>query len=695
MRRLIIPLLIILLSYLSAVIFVNRALLFSTFDQSYWKNKYEQSQWKLPLSIRTIGDDGLYLFEGYRLIHGSDPTSSNAEMPPLGKYAIGLSIKMFGNGYIYGFLVTISLVVATYALAKILLKETVLALFVTVLLATDPLITNHYTLTMMDALQGLLFVLFFIFVFTIQTIRQSHQIWYAGFSGLILGLFSATKLPVLAPIMIASCGAYFIGTTKKVHLLIPIIIGAIIGYMLLYSQYFLHGHTLLDWIKIQKWMVSFYLHSNLTPTWGSAISVLFTGMYQNIYSRIWLPASEWSPVWGILMFTSCTTLIARVRSRIPNRQNDVLLATLFAVILLYTCIPFWTRYFVVILPILYIVGMNTFLTQLPNRAKIGIFSLFLTINIGASMHVLFQSPEATAQQYIYNAEHLVFADLYEDTTNAFKKSTSRQAFEQFGFTILSQGEIEFIDITPKTTLHDKWASVQYLDVTATYFTRRLGSFTLPMRIPFVREDGRWRIPWDWSLLMPELASSSALVTTVNEAKRGSIIDTDKKPLAMDIEGSMIWITPGLTDTLKEETLLTLLEKLFNGRIPKVAIHQRFIGNTFPSIAIPLGVVPYDTTNTYLRTLSTFPGITFTKALARNYHLSDVVTVGTVGNTTYPECCSYLYTTTAYTGTSGIEQTQNNTLKGINGGTLQLINKQGAIIKEYINVTKQDGKNVQL
>lgn len=695
MRRLIPLLLIILLSYLGIVVFANRALLFSTFDQSYWKNKYEQSQWKLPLSVRTIGDDGLYLYEGYRLINGSDPTSSNAEMPPLGKYMIGLSIKIFGNGYVYGFIVTIGLVIATYALAKTLLKETVSALFIAILLATDPLITNQYALTMIDALQALLFVLFFHSIFTIHTAPLAHQKWRAGLSGLILGLFSVTKLPVLMPIMIVSSGIYLLVVTKKIHLFLPLIIGAITGYILPYSAYFLHGHTILDWIKIQKWMISFYLHSNLTPTWGSAISTLFTGMYQNIFSREWLHASEWSPTWGILMFAACTTLIARIRSRVFNYQHDMLLAILFLVVLLYACIPFWSRYFVVILPILYVAGMSKFLTQLPNRARIGIFCLLLTINIGASIHILFQPPEATAHQYTYNTEHLIFADLYEDTTKAFRQSMSRRDFEQFGFTVMSQGEIEFIDIASKTTLRDRWTSPQYLDATATYYTRRLGSFTLPVRIPFVHEDGRWRIPWDWSLLIPGLTQSSTLLTTVDEAKRGSIINTDKKPLAMDTEGTMIWITPNRTDKSREEALLTLLEQLFDGRVPKVAIHQRFIGNTFSSLAIPLGVVPYTMTNTKLHPLATYPGITFTKTVAREQHPSDIVTVGSVTNTTYPECCSYVYTTTAYNGTSGIEQIHNDTLKGVNGGTLHLVNKEGIVVKEFIRVAKRDGKNIQL
>src|SRR3990167_8189705 len=143
-------LVLIILSHLALVLFTNRAVFFSKFDEVYWKDKYEHSQWKLPLSVRTLGDDGLYLYEGFRLIHGGDPTLLNAEVPPLGKYLIGLSILLFGNGHWYGFIVNASVIFLVYLLTK--------NMFVTALVATDPLITSQFPLTMLDSLQ-LMFLL--------------------------------------------------------------------------------------------------------------------------------------------------------------------------------------------------------------------------------------------------------------------------------------------------------------------------------------------------------------------------------------------------------------------------------------------------------------------------------------------------------------------------------------------------------
>lgn len=89
----------LLVFYLGLIIWTNYALFTSRFDQEYWKDRYEHSQWKLPLSTRTLGDDGLFLYEGYRLARGDDPTNYNSEVPPLGKYLIGASIATLGNGY--------------------------------------------------------------------------------------------------------------------------------------------------------------------------------------------------------------------------------------------------------------------------------------------------------------------------------------------------------------------------------------------------------------------------------------------------------------------------------------------------------------------------------------------------------------------------------------------------------------------
>jgi hypothetical protein len=91
----------LLVIHILILLFANRATLTSKYDAVYWKDRYEHSQWRLPLSPRTLGDNGLYAYEGYQLTGGEDPTKYNAEIPPLGKYAIGAVIRATGNSPLY------------------------------------------------------------------------------------------------------------------------------------------------------------------------------------------------------------------------------------------------------------------------------------------------------------------------------------------------------------------------------------------------------------------------------------------------------------------------------------------------------------------------------------------------------------------------------------------------------------------
>lgn len=692
MRRAYILFLVLLFSYLGLVIYAHRALFFSRFDETYWKDRYEQSQWKLPLSLRTIGDDGLYLYEGHRLIHGGDPTSANAEMPPLGKYLIGLSIVSLKNGYLYGFITTVSLLIGTYLLAQLLIKKTIPVLMLTVLLATDPLITNQYALTMMDALQASLLVLILLFTFYAGRTKR-YQPVMAFVAGVILGLFSATKLPVLSPIIMLAAAGYLYASVRSLRLIGMLFTGGLIGYLIPYIGYFAHGHTLLDWVKIQRWTISFYRNANLAPTWGSDIVTLLLGRYQNIFSHRWEIASEWSPTWSILFFSAIAAAFHRLRDKTKETGWVVVISILFITLMLYAIVPFWVRYLVVILPLLYITG-GAVIAKLPQRIGLVVFGALLAANVASSIPILFPSPQSTINQFIYNTEHFLFADVYEDTTKHFRNTTTRDEFRRFSHDVMSDGEIEFIDIEQKGEPITSRRSPQYVPMTFTYFTRQLGTFTLDTQVPFVKEENRWRIPWEWSFLVPELERNSRLETQVSPARRGSIISSDKKALAEDAPGVMVWVTPGRINKIKETELLTLLETVFNGKLIKVALHQRIVGNSLPDKAVAIGVVPRKPTDPEVVKLSTFDGITFTPAVTRITYKSDIVEIGAVQNSLYAECCTWLYSSTTYDGTSGIEKIKNQTLKGINGGTLLLKDAAGNIVKTYIDVEKIDGNDVQ-
>lgn len=679
-------LLLVLFLHFALILFTNRVLFLSRFDETYWKDRYEHSQWKLPLSTRTLGDDGLYLYEGYRLIRGGDPTVSNAEVPPLGKYVIGLSILLFGNGHAYGFLVTAAALFTFFLLAKTVLKSAGLTLAATTLVALDPLITSQFTLSMLDSLQ-----LWF------ATLTLLLVAWNRPFlAGLGLGFFSQTKIPVFTPALFSVGVWVFWQHATRLRSVVAFAAGTVLAYLLPYASYFRLGHSLSDWLTVQKWIINFYRMSSLAPNRASILSALIIGRVQNLFTHRWDTINEWSPLWplitlgGVAGFTGALT---KVKSAAFRRVVPICGFTFFA-LLVYSLIPFWTRYLVMVLPFLYL-GMLLFLRKrLSEQTVTLILTVCIIVNGAAASRTLFPTPQAVVAQFVYDWQNGFFSDMYEHLSPA-TKTVSREAFHRFGRELYVQGEIESVAIDVVKPQWSRWRSPQTVKVAVTYVTRHLGPFTEEKTLPVVKESGRWRIPWQWDLLITGLKEQYQLHTSVIPAKRGSILASDKTKLGEDVESYLIWVTPKLVDPSREESMLKLLESLFDHRVTAVALHQRLVGNSIPDIPIPLGVVQKPLEEEDRKELLRYPGLALTPHLGRRHRPSTIVTVGDVWNSQYFECCSLLYTTTTYDGKDGVEKERNSELKGYNGGKLVLRDAHGKIIRTILDLPKRDGKDVQL
>ena len=665
----------LLAAHIFFILYTDRALFFSKFDGVYWKDKYEQSQWKLPLSQRTLGDDGLYLYEGYRLFRGADPSLLNAEVPPLGKYLIGAAVTILGNGVVYGFLVYLAVIIAFYLLARELLAS--FALPVTVIFALDPLLTAQATITMLDSIQ-----LFFLLVFLLLIVKRASPI----VMGLALGLFAETKFGILAPLL-ASVAIFSILKNKgKVKEIFSFVLAASAAYLIPYLQYFSLGHSMVDWLRLQKWIVNFYLNSNLMPNFASEITTLLFNRYQNIFSRLPQPVAEWSLAWPVVTIAGFVSAVQIVRLK---KQIPQWLPVLFFVVptfLFFLIIPFWTRYLLVILPFLYLLtGLVIHKTRL-------FFLVLLFLNTLAASRILLPMPEDTIRQVVYELEHGFFQDIYEDVAAESKRSMTREDFHRFGLVIYYDGEIESIATKVLPVNWSRFKNNQTVPVSVTYTTQHLGKFTENVMLPVVKEDGRWRIAWTWDLLMQGFSVDRQLITTVEQGKRGSIVASDKKLISYDFPSFMVSVIPNQIDKNNETAIISLLQKILK-RLPPVAIHQRYVSNSLPDRPRTIGVIPTPISDKEKAMLLSYPGIIIAPALGRFEGISDIVEIGKVNNISYSECCSFLYSTTLYDGISGIEKEKNEILKGYDGGSLVIKDAQGNIVRTIIKKKKLDGSDV--
>lgn len=690
----------LLFFYVGFILYTHRALLASKFDQVYWKDKYEHSQWKLPLSQRTLGDDGLYLYEGYRLIHGEDPTTMNAEVPPLGKYLIGLSILTLGNGHWFGFLSTLLGLLAVFLLARGLTKSSAWALAATLLFAMDPLLTSQFPLTMLDSLQMALGILT---LWMLTKILTNPQSLISNLSltllGLCFGLFAATKAPIFSPIMGLVVAVTLLVLYRSVKPLIITFATSFAVYVATYIPYFLLGHSFIDWLKVQKWILMFYRGSYIAPNIGSPITTLTINRYQNLFTKTWETPSHFSFVWPVLMCVLVLFVFLLLFRKTKQPITPWLPTIGFLLLSLgsLSIIPFWTRYLLAILPLLYISCIGL-LSNFNLRAKGWIIIVaLLVLNSVSSIPVLFPTPEGTVKQTLYAWRHGFFQDVYEELTSKSRSKKDRKTFHTFGLTTYYDGEIEDADIMMEPMVWNRFTTTQQVPIRVTYKTRNLGTFTEKHILPVVKEYGRWKIAWEWNLAIDGLTPERTLSTTVVPAKRGAIIPNDgnNKPIAQDIRTVRISVIPNDIDKTKEEKMFKMLETLFEGRASAVSMHQRSVGNALGDRPVPLGVLPFAIDPNLQKDLLSYPGLLLTGAFSRQWSPRGGVDVGKIANTLYDECCSYLYNTTAYDGISGLEKQFNEKLKGINGGSLVIKDAQGKVVRTILSVEKKDGENVEL
>ena len=188
--------LLIIFSGIVRIIYSERATFAQKYDEIYWKDRFEHSQWALPLSKRIIGDDGLYAYIGYRLIRGDGLDGFDAEVPPLGKYFIGLSILIFDNPYYYALFFGLGSLYIFYLIAKRALNNSVGAYFAVALLSLDPLFFSQFWKSALDICQLfflLAHVLLFINFVNSKDNNRKKYILYALACGFSLGLFSQVK----------------------------------------------------------------------------------------------------------------------------------------------------------------------------------------------------------------------------------------------------------------------------------------------------------------------------------------------------------------------------------------------------------------------------------------------------------------------------------------------------------------------
>lgn len=325
----------------------------TTWDPSYWQKRYHQSQWFDPESKTPIGDDGLYAYAGWAYWHGADPTTINPEVPPLGKYLIGLTWVVLGNPAWFGLISFVLMVFGLYLLSNQVLKNQNQSLAMVFIISLQSLFWKDIRAPLLD----LLYLSFW--CFSSYFFLKKSRLRFV-FSSLFIGLMMSTKLSFLSLLLIFTQFASLVFTKEKIKKILTWLTSlSVSGLVFLssYWRYLLNGHSVLDVVRVQKWVFNFYSISQAKGGLVPLLKLIFLNQWLGWWGGQAQKVGSWSIVWPIAflanllgLFWLSKTLVKLKKIKKSRLTLTYLIVWQTAYIVFLSITPVWPRYLILYIP---------------------------------------------------------------------------------------------------------------------------------------------------------------------------------------------------------------------------------------------------------------------------------------------------------------------------------------------------------
>lgn len=271
-------------------------------DMDIYAEKYAHSQYVLGEgSPQKIDDASLYIYAGFAYARGEDPTTINFEHPPLTKYLLGLSYRLFHNSVVLNLPLFFISLLCVFYLTKTITQNYWLGLVGMVIVGNLQILQEHVSQALMDFPQLTLTLLFFSVLFS--KLKFKYLI-----TGLILGGLLAIKyqIPMIfLYLFILLVWAVIEKKLKDWLLALPIMFGV---YLLNYLVYFMNGHNLIDFIKFEWFRFRWFTGDRTMPKF-LIWQTLFTGSFKAWWAaETYLKEPSWSIFWPMSFITHLFSL---------------------------------------------------------------------------------------------------------------------------------------------------------------------------------------------------------------------------------------------------------------------------------------------------------------------------------------------------------------------------------------------------
>lgn len=312
------------------------------YNFKYWEKRYYESQWAVPNSTNSIGDDGLYAYAGYKYVYdGLNPILNSAEVPPLGKYLIGYTILVFGNQNVFGIITGILSLSLFYILNLILFKNKFIAFLPVFLFSFDKLFYEQLQANYIDLLY-----LSFLFLAFIFALKRKYLV-----SSIFLGCFASTKFPPISIFAAITIASYvFLNNRKDFKKFVLSLVLWPVFFIFTYARFFILGNNFVDFLKVLKYFLNYYSTGAKSQNHLMVLYMIFLGKWPTWWAGV-LRVDEWNLLWPV-SFLASLFYFKKFKVLV---KDPVFITIIWSII--YLCflliIPVSPRYLLLLFPFLY------------------------------------------------------------------------------------------------------------------------------------------------------------------------------------------------------------------------------------------------------------------------------------------------------------------------------------------------------
>lgn len=305
-----------------------------------------------------IPDETIYSYNGGALITGENPILVSPEVPPVGKYLIGLSAFFFNNENIIIPFSAISSLVLLFLIGRQIFSSSLLALLPPFFLSFEPIFKNQLTYTPLLDIIHLMFLLLSFYFFNRAFNNKKNIFTFFLFTSLSFGLFISTKFFGIGITVILAFFAVLIlnkDTTRLlfISLTLPL---SILVLLVSYIRVLVIGYPFNRFLGIQKWVFWYnqgHIHMSFT-VWP----LLLLNKWYVLWDNKILSDPQWKITWPIITILSLVTIGLYCLKKIPkNRGVEVLIAWVVFYLIFLSLGDASARYFVILIPVMYLTAI--------------------------------------------------------------------------------------------------------------------------------------------------------------------------------------------------------------------------------------------------------------------------------------------------------------------------------------------------